>query len=58
MIRAKRFYLKIRNEGIGPGGWNCACCAPPISQRRAYVRIVKKRERRLFVRLIRDDLEG
>lgn len=58
MIHAKRFYLKVRNAGIGPGGWNCACCAPAPKNRPAYLRLVKKRERRMFADLIRKELEN
>lgn len=57
MIHSKRFYMRIRNTNIGPGGWKCACCAPPPGKQRVkVVRMRKKLERRFFSDLIREEL--
>lgn len=42
---------KIRNHGIGPGGWACACCAPaPGKDRKAWNRRAKKRAKRFAMK--------
>ena len=58
MIHSKKFYMRIRSIGIGPGGWKCACCAPaPGKVRKQWVRMKKKQERRLFAKLLADLLD-
>lgn len=57
MIHEKRLHLKVRN-GFLPGGWDCPCCGPaPGKDRKTYVRISKKRERRMFSDLIQLELD-
>ena len=59
MIHAKKAYLKIRNRGIGPGGWKCPCCAPaPGKSRRQWVKTSKQRERAFYAKLIDLELFG
>ena len=46
MLHAKKAYMKIRNHGIGPGGWKCPCCSPaPGKSRRQWVKTSKQRQR-------------
>lgn len=52
MLHSKKFYMRVRSSGIGPGGWKCACCAPaPGKARTLWVRMKKKQERRLLKKL-------
>ena len=37
---------KYRDRGVGIGGWHCACCAPPKSHRKAYLRLVRRNMKR------------
>jgi hypothetical protein len=58
MIHAKQFFMKIRTDGLGPGGWHCPCCSPSPKNRPRYLRAIKKKERKMFSDLIRKDLAG
>lgn len=56
MIHDKKLHMKIRNRQIGPGGWNCPCCAPaPGKPRKVYAKLSKKRERLFVERLVKDE---
>ena len=55
MLQSKKFYMRVRCVGIGPGGWNCACCAPPKGKKRKqWVRRAKKLERLLIKKAFED----
>lgn len=56
MIHAKRFYLKIREDG-NPR-WDCPCCGPaPGKTRKAVVKRRKKVEATFIRKFIREQLE-
>lgn len=38
----------------GPGGRKCVCCGPAPKSRKAFDRMVKRRERQLYNRALRD----
>jgi hypothetical protein len=42
---ADKLHMKLRQEGLGPGGWKCVCCSPPKSKRLAWCRAKKRSER-------------
>jgi len=44
---ANRIHLKMRQTGLGPGGWHCRCCSPAKSKRTAWCRMAKRIERRV-----------
>ena len=51
MIHEKRFYFRFRLADIGPGGWKCACCAPPKGEpRKTYCRNKKRGKENQFFR--------
>lgn len=58
MIHSKKFHMRFRMSGIGPGGWNCNCCGPaPGKQRTIHCRIKKRsNERNWFKRFVVDSL--
>jgi hypothetical protein len=52
---AHSYELKICNTSVGPGGWNCACCAPaPGKGRKKARRTFKRRAKRENAREIRN----
>lgn len=53
-MKAKKFYMRIRNTGIGVGGWHCNCCAPAPKHRKAYIRAAKKKEKVFYDKFMRD----
>jgi hypothetical protein len=64
MIREKRFYLKIRKQGVR---WGCPCCSGPVGRdakkKRARgqvtdrIRSGKLRENRIFAFLVDSESE-
>lgn len=56
MIKEKGFYRRFVKSG--PGGVHCGCCFPQTNPgRKLELRGVKRAERRLVQRLIKEALE-
>lgn len=56
MLHEKGHYR--RYASIGPGGWDCACCAPEPGPARAFfLRKVKKYEKQIWKRELLKELE-
>ncbi len=49
----KKFYMKIRLIGVGPGGWNCSCCGPAPKERKQWCRMRKQTEKAYVRNLIK-----
>lgn len=43
---ADRRFLEVGEKTcVGPGGWDCACCAPPRGKRDIYFRRLRRLEK-------------
>lgn len=42
-MKGKAFHRRVRDADIGPGGFECPCCAPPKCKRKTYMRYVRRR---------------
>ena len=53
-MKAKRFDLKVRNGGIGGGGFLCPCCVSPKRKvRKQLLRIFRRKTEQLIFKIER-----
>ena len=55
MITGKKFFMKVRNIHLGPGGWHCPCCVPAKKARKSWIRKSKRREAALVRKIVTED---
>lgn len=57
MFHEKQLFNRIRNQGVGPGGWTCRCCSPPPSFRKAWIRKAKRGKfKTMMEKMVEDEL--
>lgn len=42
---------------IGPGGYKCPCCGPAPAERQKFRRVVRRRMKQAFAKLVRSELK-
>ncbi|MNX67177.1 hypothetical protein D3C86_982970 [compost metagenome] len=57
MIHSKRLFSKYTGFGVGPGGLQCSCCAPPPHKRKKLFRIGRKQLNRAVFKIEREQEE-
>lgn len=57
-MQHRKSSVRYVQKHVGPGGWNCPCCAPAPGKRKEQFRSAKRREKREAFRIEQNELDA